>query len=297
MTKVLVTGANGFTGRYVVRALADRGKEVHALLRQTGRPIEGVAHSYDCDLTDLARLESVIRQIQPDRVVHLAAIAFVAYDDVEEMYHTNIVGTRNLFEALSNHCQPKSVIAASSANIYGNACSGIIDEGIPADPANDYGITKLAVENLAKLYSGRLPVVVTRPFNYTGVGQAANYLVPKIVDHVRCRAERLEIGNIDVERDFSDVRTVAEIYARLVDTPAATGGTFNICSGHAVSLRHIIDTACQIAGHTMEVSVNPAFVRANEVRFLCGNPAKLQTAIGPVEMPPLESTLQWMLEG
>jgi nucleoside-diphosphate-sugar epimerase len=185
---------------------------------------------------------------------------------------------------------------ASSANIYGNACSGIISEASPPQPANDYGITKLAVEELAKLYADRLPIIVTRPFNYTGLGQSSKYIVPKIVEHVRLRAERLEIGNIDVQRDFSDVRAVAEVYAQLTETPAATSGTFNICSGRAVSLRHIIDTACQLAGHSMEVVINPDFVRANEVRSLCGNPERLEALIGPIRMPPLEDTLRWMLE-
>jgi nucleoside-diphosphate-sugar epimerase len=296
MTKVLVTGANGFTGRYVVKALAARGKEVHALVRKPGTVIDGAVGSHACDLADAAALGEAIKAIAPDRVVHLAAIAFVVHGDVDEMYHTNIVGTRNLLEALSRQGSPESVIVASSANIYGKACSGMINEATPADPANDYGITKLTVEHLARLYSDRLPIAVTRPFNYTGVGQAVNYLVPKIVDHVRRRALRMEIGNIDVERDFADVRTVAEMYARLVDTPAAPGHTFNICSGQAVSLRYIIDTACRLAGHSMEIAINPEFVRANEVRFLCGNPARLEAAIGPVDMPPLEATLRWMLE-
>lgn len=296
MTKVLVTGANGFTGHYVVKALAARGKEVHALVRKPGTVIEGAVGSHTCDLADANALGETIKEIAPERVVHLAAIAFVAHGDVDEMYRTNIVGTRNLLDVLSRQHLPESVILASSANIYGKECSGMIDEAAPAAPANDYGITKLTVEHLAQLYSDRLPIVVTRPFNYTGVGQAVNYLVPKIVDHVRRRAPRMEIGNIDVERDFADVRTVAEIYARLVDTSAATGGTFNICSGHAVSLRHIIDTACQLAGHSMEIAVNPEFVRANEVRFLCGNPARLEAVIGSVDMPPLEATLRWMLE-
>ena len=296
MTKVLVTGANGFTGRFVVKALAARGKEVHALVRKPGAVIDGAVSSHACDLADATALGAAIKAIAPDRVVHLAAIAFVAHGDVDEMYRTNIVGTRNLLEALSRQGSPGSVIAASSANIYGKACSGIIDEATPADPANDYGITKLTVEHLAKLYSDRLPITVTRPFNYTGVGQAADYLVPKIVDHVRRRAPRMEIGNINVERDFADVRTVAEIYARLDDAPNTSGHTYNICSGQAVSLRYIIDTACQLAGHTMEIAINPEFMRANEVRFLCGNPARLEAAIGPVDMPPLEATLRWMLE-
>lgn len=296
MTKVLVTGANGFTGRYVAKALIARGKEVHALVRKHQSDTNDPWKTHACDLTDANAVRSAIQAIAPDRIVHLAAIAFVAHGDVDEMYRTNIVGTRNLLDALASLHVPESVILASSANIYGKACFGMIDEATPPSPANDYGITKVAVEQLARLYSDKLPIVITRPFNYTGIGQATNYLVPKIIDHVRRKSPVLEIGNIDVERDFADVRTVSEIYARLVDTPTAIAGTFNICTGKAVSLRHIIDTACKIAGHSMEIAINPEFVRANEVHFLCGNPSKLEAAIGPIEMPTLETTLRWMLE-
>jgi nucleoside-diphosphate-sugar epimerase len=296
MTRSLVTGANGFTGRYVVNALMERGHEVHALIHSPEPVAEGVARTHVGDLADSDTIGRVLEEVRPDHIIHLAAIAFIAHGDVEEMYRTNILGTRNLLEAIACRAQPRSVILASSANIYGNAYSGILDESVRPAPANDYGITKIATEYLANIYAERLPLIVVRPFNYTGVGQAANFIVPKIVDHIRRRALKIELGNIDVERDFSDVRTVADIYARLLDAPQAVGGTYNVCSGIAVSLRQILDVITDLAGHEMSIEINPAFVRANEVRSLCGSRAKLESVIGPVDMPPLENTLRWMLE-
>lgn len=296
MTRTLITGVNGFTGRYLAKVLSDRGHEVHGLVRRSGAAIEGVARLHEADLAESNRLTDVLREIAPDHVVHLAAVAFVAHGDIEQMYRTNIIGTRNILASLSRDSHARSIILASSANIYGNSYSGILAESVLPVPANDYGVTKLAVEHLAHIYAEQLPLIVVRPFNYTGVGQSPNYIVPKIVDHARRRERVIELGNIDVERDFSDVRAVADIYARLLDAPEAIGETFNVCSGQAVSLRNVLDIVARLAGRRMDIQVNPAFVRTNEVKMLCGSRSKLESVIGPVDMPPLEETLRWMLD-
>ena len=298
MTRTLVTGAAGFTGQYVARILAERGHEVHALVHDAhDGPIAGVAHAYQANLTDLDALTRIMGEVRPDHVVHLAAIAFVAHDDVEQMYRTNVVGTRQLLEALARTARiPASVVLASSANVYGNAREGAQDESLPLAPANDYGVSKVAMEYLASSYSTRLPLILVRPFNYTGRGQSTDFIIPKIVAHARARAPVIELGNLDVARDFSDVRDVAEVYARLLATPQAIGGTYNICSGRAVSLRQVLGLVDELSEHHMEVKVNPAFVRANDVQTLWGSPAKLESAIGAPPSIPLEATLRWMLE-
>ena len=140
-----------------------------------------------------------------------------------------------------------------------------------------------------------MPIVITRPFNYTGVGQAESFLLPKIVDHFRRGAEVIELGNVDVWRDFSDVRAVAQAYRRLLEACPA-GSTVNVCSGKSYSLREVIATAERISGRSIEVLSNPAFVRANEVKTLCGDASKLRAIIGDWASPPLEVTLRWMLE-
>lgn len=297
MTRTLVTGAAGFTGRYVVHALADRGHEVHGLVHMHEPDLADIVRAHEADLADLDALKKVVAEVRPDHVVHLAAIANVAHGDIEQMYRTNVVGTRQLLEALAGSpATPSSVLIASSANIYGNAREGVLDETVPAAPANDYGVSKVATEYVAKLYAPRLPITVLRPFNYTGRGQSTDFLLPKIVAHARARAPVIELGNLDVARDFSDVRTVAGVYAKLLTEPAAIGGTFNICSGRAVSLREVVEMVSELCGHPLEVRVNPAFVRANEVRTLCGSPDKLEKVIGPLDSIPLRQTLGWMLE-
>lgn len=291
--RALVTGLHGFTGRYMEAELARAGYEVFGLGSCTGQARDGHQR---VDLLDAAALRQAAAAVQPDVVVHLAAISFVAHDDVEAIYKVNIVGTRNLLAALAACPRaPRSVLLASSANIYGNATVEAIDEDTPVAPANDYAVSKLAMEHMSRLWLDRLPVVLVRPFNYSGVGQAESFLLPKIVAHFRNRAPLIELGNLDVARDFSDVRVVARCYGRLLESDHA-GEVFNVCSGQAYSLMEVLEMMRGISGYMPEVRVNPAFVRANEVKRLQGSPKKIERAIGPIEGIPLVDTLRWMYE-
>lgn len=284
----LVTGLDGFTGRYVADALEARGYRVEGLSVE----VSGV--STPVDLLDRKAVIRAVDAIRPAAVVHLAAISFVAHGDIEAIYRVNVIGTRNLLEALAGMEQPPAVVVlASSANIYGNATVDPIGESTPAAPANDYAVSKLAMEYMARLWADRLPIVIARPFNYTGVGQAAHFLIPKIVAHFKRRDPRIELGNIRVWRDFSDVRDVANAYAGLV-TSAPAGGIFNLCSGVAHSLEDILEAMAQIVGYRIEVRVNPAFVRDNEVARLVGDGGRLHDVLGDARRIPLLETLRWM---
>jgi len=298
MSKVLITGVTGFTGRYLAPKLAELGHEVHGTVYgEIDESVEGATALHALDVADREAVETAVASLCPEKVVHLAAIAFVGHREPDEMYRTNILGTRNLFAALTNAPRPPdSILLASSAQIYGNAQDGILDEDAAVRPANDYSVTKVAAELAATLYAKRLPLTIVRPFNYTGRGQSAHFLIPKIVEHVRKGAREIELGNLDVARDFSDVRGVADAYARLLAIPAAIGGIFNVCSGRAISIREILDLVRQISGHVLDVRVNPAFVRPDEVKSLRGSAAKLEGVIGPLDMPPFEETLRWMLK-
>lgn len=291
--RALVTGIKGFTGRYVAEELKAHGWEVWGM----GSHADVADPRYHCvDLLDAPALQAVVAQVQPDVVVHLAAIAFVGHGDADAFYRVNLIGTRNLLSALAaNGKRPQCVLLASSANVYGNTAGGILDEGTLPHPANDYAVSKLAMEYMARLWMDKLPIVLTRPFNYTGVGQSTDFLLPKIIEHFLRRAEVIELGNLDVWRDFSDVRAVAQAYRRLLEVQPV-GATVNVCSGQTHSLREVLAMAERISGHGMEVRVNPVFVRANEVQTLCGNPAHLRSLIGDWQGPTLEDTLRWMLE-
>lgn len=299
MKRVLVTGANSFTGRYLVPKLVEHGHEVHGLARpgdSTACP-EPMTSVHRAELGDGAALKSVLATVRPDWVVHLAAVSFVAHGNVRDIYETNLLGSRNLLQAIADTCpQISAVLIASSANIYGNRRSGALTEDVPPQPVNDYGISKLAMEHVAQLFADRMPIITVRPFNYTGVGQSINFIIPKIVDHARRRAPTIKLGNIDVRREFSDVRGVANTYLKLLGSSEAIGHTFNVCSGQPHSLREVIAMVEQLSDHVFEVEVDQALVRSNEVHTLYGDNARLVAAIGPLAMPPLTDTLKWMLE-
>lgn len=298
----LVTGAGGFTGRYVTERLLDSGYNVAGLTHSSNvtdvSPDEKSRRFrlYSCDLLDLARLSAVLAQIRPSHVVHLAGIAFVAHGDVDAVYRTNIIGTRNLLQALAdNGIEPVSVILASSANIYGNADVDPIDESISPNPVNDYAVSKLAMELMAKLWFDRLPITITRPFNYTGPGQSLDFVLPKIVAHFARRRHEITLGNLDVERDFSDVQSIAETYCRLLDK-APAGEVFNLCSGRVVSLRDVLDVMAEIAGYRIKVHTDPMLQRRHEVRRLRGSDAKLRACIGERQVAELADTLRTMYQ-
>lgn len=291
--RALLTGRSGFTGHYVARELQQAGYEVIGLSNHENAAEAG---SIRADLLDREAVMRAVTQAQPDVVLHLAAIAFVAHGDVDEMYRVNVVGTRNLLEALARSPKaPQVVVIASSANIYGNAEVEPITEDTPPAPANDYAVSKLAMEYMAKLWMDRLPIVITRPFNYTGVGQPEKFLLPKIVNHFKRKARVIELGNTQVIRDFSDVRDVAQTYLRLVELKPV-GQVVNICSGTGYSLKGVLGMLEALAGYRIEVRVNPEFVRAGEVHKLIGSRSRLDQMTGAGRRP-IEETLSWMFSG
>lgn len=296
MARALITGVDGFTGRHLRDELEAAGHEVYGLTHVGG---EAGARVTPCDLRDGRAVRAAVAAVAPQLVAHLAAVSHVAHGDAAELYGTNVVGTRNLLAALAELSdRPSAVLLASSANIYGNASGGVIDEAVPPAPTNDYAISKLAMEWIASCWATKLPLLVARPFNYTGVGQSPKFLIPKIVEHLRRRDPVIELGNLDVERDFSDVRFVVGVYRRLLEAPAEAGlasGPLNVCSGTGTTLRQLVALGAELTGHALEVQVNPAFVRDNEVRKLVGARGALERVIGPVRPIPLRDTLRWML--
>lgn len=296
--RALITGAAGFTGRYMGAELRQAGYEVFGLVHKpVSIGIQGVQTVHVCDLLDRSGLAEVTEQVRPDVVVHLAGISHVAHGDVDALYCTNLLGSCHLLEALCRPgVAPRAVLMASSANVYGNATNELLSESVPPAPANDYAVSKLAMEYMARLWGEALPITLVRPFNYTGVGQGLDFLLPKLVDCFRRRASVLELGNLDVVRDFSNVRVVVQRYRRLLEADGVAGETFNVCSGHGTSLQDVVQILRELTGHDPVVRNNPEFVRANEVRRLVGSCAKLDSAIGPVPAIALRDTLRWMLE-
>lgn len=285
MDTLLLTGGGGFTGHYLAPALSRRGYRVICV--DSSGPNR-------FDLLNLSAVEAAVLTAKPEVVIHLAAISFVGHDNPEDFYRVNVIGTLNLLGALSRlEHVPSRVIVASSANVYGSPSVEVIDESVCPAPTNHYACSKLAMEHMVRTWFDRLPIVITRPFNYTGPGQAEHFLVPKIVQHFKRRLPWIELGNLNVSRDYSDVDDVVSAYLALLDSDIRSE-VINICSGRAVSLLEIVSIMNEIAGYNIQVRVNQEFVRENEVLRLVGNPARLRS-LGSLPSPtPFRETLRRM---
>ncbi len=274
--RVLITGASGFTGLHLTQYLRQLGHDVIPI----GQERDSELHNYrQVDLLDNDRLLKTITETLPTHVVHLAAKSHVVGEPLD-FYHINLRGTENLLAALGkSDIDLKKVVIASSANVYGNADSKYIAETQAYQPMNHYGMSKVTVELAALHWFTELPIVIARPFNYTGPGQSENFVFQKIVKAFKRRDTALKLGRTDVFRDLSDVRFVVSAYKALLDQ-GVNGEIYNICSGQAVSIEQTIQIVAEISGHMIDIQTDERLVRDNEITYLCGDPSKLR-ALAP----------------
>lgn len=287
--RILVTGSKGFTGKYVCAELQRRGYEVYGLTSDF--TVEGKS----VDLRDRRALSEIVSTLQPNGVVHLAAVASVDHGCDSDFLDVNVNGTRNLLDSLSNVACLKSIVVASSANIYGNALVGKpISEDVVPDPQNLYAESKLKMEEMIRGDYACLPITIVRPFNYTGLGQSNNYIIAKIVDAFRRNEDVLDLGNLNVFRDFSDVRFVSWAYAELISS-CSKGDVLNFCSGVAYSIGDIVEICSKLTKHRLKVNSKINLRRSNEVLYLKGDPTHMIQVLGRGSTLSMEDTLQWMI--
>lgn len=283
--KVLLTGSRGFTGQHLIAHAASKGLEVIPL---------------KSDITNISALENEVLLIEPDAVIHCAGISFVASKDQEAFYRVHALGTSNLLNALTKLPTPPSkVLLASSATVYGNAALTPTPENYALKPIDHYAMSKVAMEEMAKTFFDCLPIIIARPFNYTGPGQHDNFLIPKLIRHFSQKAPTIELGNLNVEREFNDVSTICQAYLALLEH-GEQGEIYNVGTGKVRSLGNVVDSLVKLTNHPIEITINPTFVRTNEVHRMCGDPKKLNTLLSShqikLQTPSLEETLKKMLD-
>lgn len=285
MTRILITGHDGFTGSHLWRHLERLGHELLAFQ----------LNGSNIDLRDADQVGKALITLRPDKIIHLAAISSVDHSDAKQFYDVNLWGTRNLLEAATKLGPSLDrIIIASSANIYGNQ-AGKLTETSSIRPANDYAVSKAAAEMLACTYYNRLPIVTVRPFNYIGMGQSTRFVVAKIIDHLRAGKTTIHLGNLNVARDFSDVRDICAFYEAVLFHSNAIWQTYNFCSGSATQLKSILDIACNIVGYTIEVIQDTKLIRNSEISTLYGDPKKIDHILTGYRRRDLVETLAWML--
>ncbi len=291
MRKVLITGIDSFSGTHLSSYLVNAGYDVYGTsLFECGDK------KYRCDITKKEDIIAVLKSAKPDYLIHLSGISFTAHGESEDFYKVNTIGTTNILESfIELKMNPKKIILASSATVYGNQGLEVLDESLCAKPTNHYGASKYAMECLSSEYFEKLNIIITRPFNYTGINQQEHFLIPKIVKHFKEKRQTIELGNIHVSREFNDVSYVCSVYKKLLESSVASE-VVNIASERGIKLLDVIEMMQEIAGYEIEVKVNPAFVREGEIKTLTGSCKKLFGLIGKVEQKEFKETLRDMLE-
>jgi len=298
--RVLVTGANGFAGRHVVAAL-----------RARNHVVVGAGHVRDgdvdagLDLDDPANIHSVVAGAQPDAIVHLAGQAFVPAANADPIgtYNVNALGTARLLEAGRALAPRARIVVAGSADVYGlqPRAAYPLRESIAPNPASPYAASKVAAEAfaLAAAHTYGLDVVVTRAFNHIGPGQDARFVVASFARQLAAIAAGgpplLSVGNLEAQRDFLDVRDVADAYVALAEG-RAPGGVYNVARGEAVSIKEILRRLITIARVPVEVREDPERMRPADVPLIVGDAAKLREATGWVPQISLERSLRDIYE-
>jgi GDP-6-deoxy-D-talose 4-dehydrogenase len=290
--RVLVTGLAGFTGWHLVATLRAAGYDVVGLGKE---PSTIVPEYLQTSLDDTGKISSWLTDVRPDYVIHLAALSHVMGNALD-FYRVNVLGTESVLQAISDAgLVPRKIVIASSANIYGNAAETPIAESCAIRPMNHYGVSKAAMELLLVKWYRRLPIIVTRPFNYTGPGQSERFVYAKIVAAFRRRASVITLGNIQVSRDLSDVRFVCDVYRRLLECDADNIAV-NICSGNSVSIRQALEIMSDISGYRPEIEIDPELVRPDEIMALSGDTSRLRQLLGDIIPADISRTFRDMYE-
>ncbi|WP_416652710.1 NAD-dependent epimerase/dehydratase family protein [Candidatus Pseudothioglobus sp. Uisw_086] len=289
--KLLIMGIESFTGKHLSLFFKNLGYDVYGTsLANSSKKI------YKCDITFKEKITEIIKDIEPDYLINLAGISFVAHNNNNDFYRINSVGAINILEACvkANH-KPKKIIMVSSASVYGNQGVETLDESLYCKPINHYGASKLSMESVSSAFFQKLNILIVRPFNYTGIGQSDNFLIPKIINHYRNKSKTIELGNTNVSREFNDIEFICQVYRKLLVCDA-TSKIVNIASGRGVQLLSVIQHMNKIAKYEINLSINQSFVRKNEINNLVGSSDLLFDLIGVIEQKDFSLTLGEMYE-
>ncbi|MFC2166269.1 GDP-mannose 4,6-dehydratase, partial [Acidobacteriota bacterium] len=258
------------------------------------------------DIRKETDLSALVATIQPEWVFHLAAISNVkhSWEKREETLETNLTGTFNLFEALRKHAPQARVLYVSSSDVYGvvSPATKALDEQHAVDPVNPYALTKIGGEILCRFYSQieDLDIVIARPFSHTGPGQSPDFVCSDWAFQIaqiekEHKKPQIKVGNIDVKRDFLDVRDVVNAYILLMKK-GEKGEIYNISSGNAISLREILTILLSFSTEVIEIEVDPKRKRKIDIPLLVGDCQKFKRITSWEPNIPLSQSLHELLE-
>jgi GDP-4-dehydro-6-deoxy-D-mannose reductase len=300
---VLVTGAAGFAGSYVVEALAGR-EDVVGWTHHAPPPHETapLASWHRVDLLNHAEVLHEIARLKPSAVIHCAGAPNViqSWRDTVTPLSANVLATHHLFDALRRSGTSCRVVVPGSATVYAASTAALTEES-PVAPANPYAVSKLAQEQLAfrAAREDGVDVIVTRSFNHTGPRQSTAFAAPNMARQIamieRGVAEPvIRTGNLDAQRDFTDVRDIARAYVALLHQ-GATSTVYNVASGTTRVMRSVLDALVARARVNVRIETDPGLMRPSDTPVILGDATRLRRETGWRPEIPFDQTLDDLL--
>ena len=302
MRRILITGGTGFVGPYLIRFL--KAPDVKLIVLSPGdASIQDPDVDYcKADIRNSDDVGAVVRAANPNQLYHLAGMSSVgdSWNNPRITFDVNVVGSFNIFESAMRLPVSPRILNVSTSQVYARSDTALTETS-PLDPDSPYAASKAMAELLTVQYkkctSGG--IITARAFNHTGPGQSPSFVLPSFAKQLAEMEARLippvlKVGNIDVKRDFSDVRDVVAAYHELLEK-GETGGIYNVCSGRAVLLADVLRELQQNCSVPVKVEVEPSRFRPNETAIMLGDREKIQRVTGWRPRIPLESTLKDLL--
>jgi GDP-4-dehydro-6-deoxy-D-mannose reductase len=308
-TKVFITGATGFVGRHLMNALHS-SNYVLSGTSYPDPPHPSEKHIFFLDLRSEREVYETLKSVRPQWIFHLAAVSNVrhSWEKRRETMETNIMGTFTLFEAAKKFAPGARILYISSSDVYGIPAdeeSGERRRFLEDDPfhvASPYAVSKIGGELLAGFYCRveGLDIVIVRPFPHTGPGQSPEFVCSdwarQVIQIERGRAEpALRVGNLDIRRDFCDVRDTVRAYVLLMQK-GRRGEIYNVCRGEGTLLRRIVEIYLSLTAKAITIEQDPARLRKVDIPFLVGDNGKLRKETSWEPQIPLERTLRDLLD-
>jgi GDP-4-dehydro-6-deoxy-D-mannose reductase len=296
--RILITGGTGFVGSHLIRFLKSSDAKIIAVSSGNATFQEPGVDYCKADIRNPDDVRAVVREANPSQIYHLAGVSMVAdsWTNPRFTFDVNVIGSYNVFEAAMRLSSSPKILNVSTSQVYAPSDSALTETSL-LGPSNPYAATKAIAELLMVQYqkftSGG--IITARAFNHTGPGQLPSFLLPSVAKQLAemeagLIPEVLKVGNINVKRDFTDVRDVVIAYRELLEK-GKIGEIYNVCSGRAIPLADLVGELQKNCSAAVKIEVDPARLRSSEPSQVVGNPTKIWRATGWSPRVPLESTL------